>query len=164
MTSDLTVTATFQEGEIDPADGPVFGLNGYYKIINRNSGLSVCVVDALTDNGTNIHQWEYLSNAYYDQQWAVQDAGNGYYTLINKKSGKSLDENGTNAIQYDYWGGANQMWVINDLGNGFYSILSAETGNALTVASSSTSNGANVALSSYTGGSSQQFKQRIYQG
>ncbi len=156
MTGDLTVTANFEEGS-SPSDGPVVNLNGYYRIVNRNSGKTACIYEGLVNNGTTLHQWEYLGNAYYDQQWAVRDTGDGDYKLINKKSGKALDENGSDAIQYEYWGGTNQKWVINDLGTGYYSIISADTGNALSVTGGSTANGANVGLSSYTGATSQQW-------
>lgn len=158
MNSNKTVVANFEQTDTPQAsDGPVIDLNGYYRITNRNSGKTASVYEALFDNGTKIHQWEFINNAYYDQQWAVQDAGDGYYKLINKKSGKSLDAYGTEVIQYDYWGGDNQKWTIEDLGNGYYSIVSVESGNALSVAGNSTQNGANLQLTAYSGANGQQW-------
>lgn len=158
MDSDKSVIANFEESAASiSGDEPVVDLNGYYQIINRASKKLACVYEALFDDGTNIHQWEYISNAYYDQQWAIQDAGDGYYKLINKKSGKALDAYGTEVIQYEYWGGDNQKWTIEDLGDGYVTIISAESGDALTVEGGSSENGANVQLETYSDDSSQQW-------
>lgn len=74
--------------------------DGYYQIININSGKAIAAENAGTVEHTNVCQESVGgSNSQY---WKLVDAGNGYYYIIEKNSGLFLDvdnawtENGTN--------------------------------------------------------------------
>jgi hypothetical protein len=75
------------------------------------------------DNGGNIITWDYLAGA--NQQWYAIDAGEGYYSIINRHSGLAIDvasfslDNGGNIQQWEYLGGENQkIKAISIVGNG----------------------------------------------
>ena len=59
--------------------------------------------------------WD-CGNGQANQQWWLTDLGNGYSSIINKNSNKSLDvadwstSDGGNIQQYDYNQQANQQW------------------------------------------------------
>lgn len=74
--------------------------NGYYQIINTNTGKALAAENGGTTDHTNVCIENIgTSDAQY---WKLVDAGNGYYYIIEKKSGLFLDvdnawtENGTN--------------------------------------------------------------------
>ena len=73
---------------------------------------------ASTNGGSKVLQWE--NNMQLSQQWEITDIGFGYYKIINRNSGLSLDmnggevNNGASAIQW-YWNrGHNQQWQIKE--------------------------------------------------
>ncbi|MBW8781699.1 MAG: RICIN domain-containing protein [Verrucomicrobia bacterium] len=86
---------------------------------------------------------------------------NGTYRIISRLSGKALDANGTGdgtqIIQWPYWGGPMQQWTVTDTGNGQYSIVGVESGKALDVEFGGTNDGAKVQLYSNWGGNMQKF-------
>ena len=63
--------------------------NGVYSIANYRSGLVMDVVDAGTDDGTVIQQYEDYSST--NQQFILVDAGGGYYHLVARHCGKALE-------------------------------------------------------------------------
>lgn len=86
------------------------------RIVNRNSGRCVDVVNASTVNGAEIIQYDCHSNA--NQQWQLQPVGGGYHQIIAQHSGRCLDvasastANGARIQQYDCNGGTNQQWSL----------------------------------------------------
>jgi elongation factor Tu len=68
------------------------------------------------ENGTPVHQWDYVGIS--NQQWKIIDVGSGYSMIIARHSGKALDveggftQNGTQVHQWDYVGIPNQQWKI----------------------------------------------------
>lgn len=90
--------------------------NGYYKIINSNSGKSLDVKSKGVASGTNVQQWSYSGTD--NQQWIIKSAGSGYYYIIAKNSGLYLDAaggksaNGTNVQVYLGNGTASQKWKL----------------------------------------------------
>lgn len=92
--------------------------NGYYYIISKKSGKAVGVAGGSTGNtadGANVIQWAKVATAD-DQKWKLEDAGNGYFYIVNKNSGKVLDVAGSslvdkgNVLQYQKANGDNQKW------------------------------------------------------
>lgn len=79
--------------------------DGYYKIMNIGSALTIDVENGSKKSGTNIRQWE--NNDSSAQRWKIVKNEDGTYSFIAKCSGKALDvysaifENGTNVQQYD---------------------------------------------------------------
>lgn len=76
--------------------------NGYYVIIDTNSGKALDVSGGGTASQTNVQIWE--SNNTQAQKWRFISAGNGYYYIVNA-GGCYLDvQNGT--VQ-----NGNNVWV-----------------------------------------------------
>lgn len=88
--------------------------NGYYQIINTNSGKALDAEGGGTVPGTNV--WQYQVNHTDAQIWKITGAGNGYHYIICKKSGLYLDLNnanvdyGENIKLWDKNGHDAQMW------------------------------------------------------
>ena len=85
------------------------GDTNYYKIVAVHSAKAVDVQDGGINIGTNVQQYE--QNGTDNQYWYFKDCGNGYYNIISKANGLSLDvANG--AINTD---GANiQLYYLNN--------------------------------------------------
>lgn len=90
--------------------------NGYYSIVNQNSGLVLNVRGGTGNNGAYVIQWR-LSNRDNDD-WCFQDAGDGYYNIKARHSGKYLDvfgarkTAGTPLHQWTRNNGPNQDWKL----------------------------------------------------
>lgn len=89
--------------------------DGFYKIINVNSGKALDVSGASTANGANVQQYQW--NGTDAQLWKFVDAGNGTY-YIRSKLGKTLDvksgktANKTNIQLYGMNGTNAQKWTV----------------------------------------------------
>jgi hypothetical protein len=88
--------------------------------------------------------------------------GNGYYKIVNVKSGKVLDvsnanrASGANVWQYE-WNSSNaQLWKILDAGDGTY-YLQSKFGTVLSLASDTVSNGTNVQTGTLNYGAAQRW-------
>lgn len=133
-----------------------------YQIYNRNSFKALEIGGWATANGSAADQWDYLAGA--NQQFMVQDAGNGYYRLTPQHAtGKCLDlynystANGGVVDLWDYNGGNNQKWMIQPTDNGYYKIISVSSGKALDLYQLSLNNGGVVDQWDYNGGRNQQW-------
>jgi mannan endo-1,4-beta-mannosidase len=81
-----------------------------------NSGKALDVSDASMTDGGNTQLWSYVGAA--NQQWRIENIGDGYYRLINRHSGKALDvaggagmlDDGANVQQWTPNGQTNQHW------------------------------------------------------
>ncbi len=90
------------------------------------------------------------------------------YAIRNSNSSRCMDvyksgrDDGTNVQQYSKTASkANNTWTLKDAGDGYYYIISKlSTGNNcyMTVANGEDKDGANIEISSFTGGDSQKFK------
>ncbi len=84
------------------------------------------------------------------------------YKIVNKKSGKCLDVSGasqnnyTNVIQWDYWGGENQKWSIVPTANGYSKLVAHHSGKVLTCQNNW--NGANLYQHEDLGGNEKEWK------
>jgi hypothetical protein len=118
--------------------------SGFYRIMNRNSGLAMNVSGASLNSGALIIQWPFGSKT--NDQWMPIPAGNGLYTFVNRLSGLYLDEPnqaaGTQLDQSVYTSGANQQFSLN---------LFESTPNAIPVISAISITGANAVLSGTNG-------------
>jgi hypothetical protein len=148
--------------EIDAAAGTVKGVGGgpYYNLVARHSDKCVDVQDnSAADNG---HVVQYACNGGLNQQWRLEDAGDGYYRILAQHSGKCLDvEGGSTAKafvnQYKCGSGQNQQWKFEDQGNGYYRLVARHSGLCLDVTEGSAED---VRLIHYKCGTGthQQFK------
>ncbi len=97
--------------------------NGFFKLVNPNSGKCVDVSANGTADGTNIQLW--TCNGTSAQAWAFQSS-NGFNRIVGQNSGKCIDvsaagtANGTNV----------QLWTCNG--------TAAQTWNSVLVGSSTT--------------------------
>lgn len=79
--------------------------DGYYRIVNTNSGKAIDAEWGGTESGTNV--WQYDINDTPAQIWKIVSAGNNSYYIINKESGLYLDvdnayaDSGTNVKLFD---------------------------------------------------------------
>ena len=135
---------------------------GTYKIVLANAPTQSLTVDAgKRDNGANVHIWEYVD--CLQQQFNLEDVGNGYYEIIPLNSGKRLDVVGTgNESNVDQWqnngGNNNQKWKFVKSEQGNYNIISKNGGLYLDAFGSSTSNGTNIQVFEKNEGKGQEFK------
>lgn len=112
-------------------------------------------------NGANIQL--YSSNDSQAQMFTFQYV-NGYYRIVNSKSGKALDVaggnlvNGTNVQQ---WSGSstskNQLFSATKNSDGTYMFVSVATGMVLDVTSGKAKSGANVQAYERNGSKAQSF-------
>lgn len=124
-----------------------------YSIKNANSDLYLEVINAARENGANVQQWGMNGNAC--QQWVLNDAGNGYYTIVsNMDDGKTWyltiqdgkGAAGTNAAIYTEDQTSAQLFKFVPNADGTYHILTKASKDVcgLGVASASKDSGANV--------------------
>ncbi|MDE5717084.1 MAG: RICIN domain-containing protein [Lachnospiraceae bacterium] len=96
------------------------------------------------------------------QMFSVSYLNNGFYKIINKNSGKSLNvfkgeaTRGTNVIQYEHRGGTPQQWTLRDAGGGSYYIQPRCSGHYLDVANAQTAENTNVWTTVWMGGAATQ--------
>lgn len=120
-------------------------VGGTYVLRAMHSGKVADVKGASQDNGVTILQWPYKESA--NQQWIVEDAGNGYYKLKSKNSNKCMDVNGGSTadgaplIQWPYVNGQNQQFRISQVDN-YYTIKPRHSGKCVEVKDASPNDGA----------------------
>lgn len=90
---------------------------------------------------------------------------NGVYSIVASHSGKALDTynwgttDGTNIVQWNYWGGQAQQFNITPVDGEWHRITPViATSKAIDVDGISTANGANIHIWNYWGGHGQQFR------
>jgi hypothetical protein len=90
--------------------------NGYYKLVNQQSGTVLDVPNASTSTGTQLRLGSNSTST--SQQWQLVDAGGGYFYLTNRNSGLNAEvsnastADGAAIIQWTSNGGTNQQWQL----------------------------------------------------
>ncbi|MDO3384502.1 carbohydrate-binding protein [Gilvimarinus sp. SDUM040013] len=130
---------------------------GTYVITNDASGKVLDVSGVSTQNGANVHQWDYAGGL--NQQWLVEPLSDGSYELVSLNSGSCLDADAgsDNVHQWSCQSNSNQRWFIESQPNGFYTVSSV-LGDALEVAGGGTANGANIRTGTVTQSSHQKWR------
>ncbi|MCH7230548.1 RICIN domain-containing protein [Glycomyces sp. L485] len=162
--SDTSMTMSwYSEITIDTDAGSVTGVEGdYSNLIARHSGKCADVVSASTANGAEIAQWECHGGT--NQQWDLQDLGNGYVQIVAAHSGKCLDvandstANGAKVIQYTCGNGDNQQWQVQDAPDGHVRLAARHSGKCLDVTKESTADGARLQQWDCHSGNNQQWQ------
>ena len=92
----------------------VYAKNGYYKILNYNSGY------ALTAKGSSVIQYPYQSNMKDKQLWQPKIvSSDGSVQFINKKTGKALAVQGNSVVlQKKSASSKAQRWTVNPTATG----------------------------------------------
>ncbi|KOV94167.1 lectin [Streptomyces sp. NRRL B-3648] len=89
---------------------------------------------------------------------------NAWYVLVNRNSGKVLDDrgfatgNGAAVVQWRRHGGANQQWRFIDAGDGYYRLQNRTSGKVLDDYHWSKTAGSDIVQWSDVNGANQQFK------
>lgn len=106
-----------------------------YYITSRDGSVVIAVNGGSTESGAVLIEWE--NNGGTDQQWSLEDPGDGYYYLVNSKSGllataENTDENSRLIQKEQTEGDTNQLWQLEESNeDGYYLIINAETGYAI---------------------------------
>jgi RHS repeat-associated protein len=85
---------------------------------------------------SGLQQWD-CSAPNLNQQWQIVPTDSGYYKILARHSGKSVDvegaygHSGAYVHQWEYVGGANQQWSIVPTGTGSYQITARHSGKVL---------------------------------
>lgn len=115
----LVQQGAWNESQLDNRWNVINLNNGYYKIVNVQSGKAMDVAGSSMSNGADIIQWPY--NGTNNQQWKIISLGNGEYRFEARHSGKALDISGNSqaegaqAIQWTWHGGNNQRFYIEEV-------------------------------------------------
>ncbi|HUM82607.1 MAG TPA: RICIN domain-containing protein [Lachnospiraceae bacterium] len=135
---------------------------GNYTIYSQVNGTSVMdVYGGLVNSGANVQLWE--SNGSGAQQFRFIYSGDGYYRIINMKSGMAVDIDsgstaaGANIHQFFYNGSNAQLWKISSNSDGSVTFLS-KAGMAIDVSGGLQNNGANIQTYSQNGTKAQKWK------
>lgn len=134
----------------------------YHIVTDLDDNMCLGIQDASLENEANAQ----ISHSTEDsrQIFTVTYLEGGFYKVIHKFSGKSLDvygsfaERGTNVQQYNYHGGRSQQWVISADGPDTYTIRSKCSGHYLDVANGQTTENTNVWMTVGNGSSAQKWK------
>jgi len=136
----------------------------YYYLTAKVSGKVLDVEASSTSNGGNIYQ--FTKSGQDNQQWKLEDAGNGYYYLIAKHSGKVAvadykgvtGKNLNNVVQYDKVGAEEQKWKLEDAGDGYFCLVNKATGKLLDVLGGGKDDRVNVQQCERNGTDAQKWK------
>jgi len=130
------------------SSAPSIVSGGVYTIASKVSGKVLDVVDVSTASGAKMQQWTNYTAS--NQQFRLDDMGDGYYKLTAIHSGKCLDvPNGaaTSGLRLQQWddnGNNAQRWRLVDAGGGYFKLVNKASGLVMDVSNSSTADGAVV--------------------
>ncbi|MFG2630707.1 RICIN domain-containing protein [Streptomyces sp. NPDC048473] len=89
---------------------------GYVRIVNENSGKDLAVSDASQAAGAKIIQHSYAPGTHTNDEWRMEDAGNGRVHFANRYSGLYLTAGATQGSQFEqrpYDGSNSQTFTIS---------------------------------------------------
>jgi hypothetical protein len=114
----------------------------FVKLRNRNWGRCLNLQSA-TQNGVKTNVWDCVSHP--DQEWKIENAGNGFVKLRNRNWGRCLNlqsatQNGVKTNVWDCVSHPDQEWKIENAGNGFVKLRNRNWGRCLNL-QSATQNG-----------------------
>ena len=122
-------TPTPMPPEQEKEEKPLKTYDGTYTIHSaKNSNYVIDVAGASKMKGANIQL--YRENSTEAQVFIIKSAGNGYYTITNRRSGMMVDvsggskKSGTNIHQYTPNGTSAQLWRIQENSDGTVTFVS----------------------------------------
>jgi signal transduction histidine kinase len=127
-----------------------FGLDSLpsFRIVNKNSGKSLGVLDGVTSSSINA-QFNYATSG--DQQWSLAPTEDGsHYKIISWASDKCVSialnsmQPGARVWLWDYNSDPSQQFDLVDAGDGWFKIKNARSKLFLSVVGGSMENGAEV--------------------
>lgn len=133
--------------------------DGYYRLVNVNSGKALDVTDCGSGDGVNVRQWAWLNNAC--QQFQVVPTTDGWFRLISRSSGRVLDVTncGTGSgVNVQIWSWLNnncQQWRLQPVGT--LAIAASQSGRVVDVTNCATANGTNIRQWEWLGSACQRW-------
>ena len=136
--------------------------DGTYRVASRNSNKVMDVTG--TADGAQVVQQTFAGDD--TQQWALAWLGDGVYRATNLAAAKALDNGdssdaGANLVIQPSSAATSQLWTLAPDGDGFFRVTSANSGLVADVAGGSTTDGASIVQSAYSGADSQQWRVSI---
>ncbi|MEO3746958.1 RICIN domain-containing protein [Plantactinospora sp. B5E13] len=145
---------------VAPAAAATIDTGAWYVFVSRHSGKALDVYNFATNDGAPIVQW--ARNDGNQQQWQFVNAGNGYYKIRSRHSGKVLElpnaSDGTQLVQNADNGSNRQHFGVADSEGGYVRFVNRHSGKALDVWEWSTADGGIVAQYQDLGGYNQQWQ------
>jgi len=145
---------------ISVANAAAVDTSAWYVLVNRHSGKAVDVYNFATNNGAPIVQW--ARNDGNQQQWQFVDAGNGYYKIRSRHSGKFLElpnaTDGVQLIQNADNGATRQHFGVVDSAGGHVRFINRHSGKPLDVWRRSTADGGLISQYRDVNGWNQQWQ------
>ena len=119
-----------------------------------------------TANSANVQIWSPIDSE--SQIFYFKKVGDGYYEIINKRSGKLVDTEGNstgraNVFQWGRSGAGGQQWKFVDAGDGYVYIRNRH-GKNLDVANLATADGSNIQTWEPNGQVNQKWRVRYHSG
>jgi alpha-L-fucosidase len=136
--------------------------NGYFRIVNRNSGKVLDVSGASTADGARVVQWPWTGSA--NQQWNLLPNPDGSVRLRSVNSGKVLDSpagsaQGAALDQSADSDSDNQRWhLVPATTSGYYRLVNVHNGWCADVSGGSTADGAAVIQWAPGSGANQEWQ------
>ncbi|MFY1698016.1 RICIN domain-containing protein [Solwaraspora sp. WMMA2101] len=159
----LATTAMVATGAavgLTPASAATVDTSAWYVLVSRHSGKAIDLYNWATSDGAPIVQW--TRNDLAVQQWQFVDAGNGYYKIRSRHSGKFLElpnaNDGTQLIQNSDNGTTRQHFGVRDSDSGYVRFVNRHTSKALDVWEWSTADGGIISQYQDVGGWNQQWQ------
>ena len=154
------VVPSGERGDPPSAAGTV-----YYTLVNKESGKCLDVKDSSGTDGAQALQLTCNDGA--SQQWSVDYLANGYYRLLNRNSGKTLEaaggpgatQDGATIQQASWVRGANQQWRIFQTSDGWVRFEARHSNKVLDISSCGAGDSAGAQQSAWQKGSGcEQFR------
>ena len=154
-------TTPAQRWRIEPLN------DGYYRIVEVESGKVLDVSGAVAKNGTTVWQWDW--NGSNAQKWRFKKHRMGGYTIVSALSSKLVLDvqgastaNGARVQIYTENGSRAQAWnlvaINSTVSNGDYTLANAGSGKMLDVSGASAADMANIWQYTRNGTKAQTFK------
>jgi hypothetical protein len=131
------------------------------KILARSTGQALTVEGNSYSPSARIIQHPY--NGTGNDQWLLEDAGNGYHKIISRNTGYALTVQydsytpGGQLIQHPYNGTGNDQWEIQEVAAGRYKIRARNSRQCVNVWNNSSSAGAPIIQYPYDGNANEQW-------
>ncbi|MFI2664374.1 family 43 glycosylhydrolase [Micromonospora carbonacea] len=131
-----------------------------YVFVNRHSGKAMDLYDWSTAENAPVNQW--TRNDLAVQQWQFVDAGDGFYKVRSRHSGKVLElpsaADGTQLVQTTDRGSATQQFRLQDSAGGFVRFVNRQSSKVIDLWEWSTADGGRLTAYSNVDGANQQWQ------
>jgi pectate lyase len=143
-----------------PSHAAVVDTSAFYVLTSRHSGKAIDLFNFALHDGAPIVQW--ARNDGQQQQWQFVPAGNGYYQIRSRLSGKALQianaQDGAELTQQAPSSDTRQHFGVVDAPDGHVRLVSRHSNKALDVWEWSTADGGRISQFADLNGWNQQWQ------